>query len=411
MKKVIFLLACMVGLGAAFGQSNKVVTAFNLMKPEYNELDKAKQAIDEASVHPKTAGEAKTWYYRGLVYYKIYQSKDERYKNLDPDPLKQAYLSFSKAKELDAAKRWEDELLFNMTRTSADYFNRGSAEYEQKKFAQSLESFETVIAIGKLPYINQLDSGAFFNAALAAQEAGTNELKAAQAIQEAGPKENGIATANKYFDKAIEYYKKSIDLNWGGPDVFHYLAEIYLAKGDSAAALKSYEAGIAKYPKKTANLYIALINYYLGKKDLLTGFNYIEKALELDSTNVTLWEVYGSALEKRGDKDKAIEAFKKMIAINPNSFDGYYWVGLVYFNLGVEAQDKANAIPLSDDAGFKNAVAVADNFFKEALPYFEKGFEINKEDPQLLLGLSQIYYRFKMNDKLAEVKKLIDEKK
>jgi hypothetical protein len=42
MKKIIFLLACMVGLSAAFGQSNKVVTAFNLMKPEYNELDKAK---------------------------------------------------------------------------------------------------------------------------------------------------------------------------------------------------------------------------------------------------------------------------------------------------------------------------------------------------------------------------------
>ena len=56
-------------------------------------------------------------------------------------------------------------------------------------------------------------------------------------------------------------------------------------------------------------------------------------------------------------------------------------------------------------------MAVADDYFKQALPYFEKGFEINKEDPQLLLGLSQIYYRFKMNDKLAEVKKLMDDKK
>ena len=59
MKKIIFLLAGIIGLGAAFGQSNKVVTAFNLMKPEYMELDKAKQAIDEASVHPKTAKKEK----------------------------------------------------------------------------------------------------------------------------------------------------------------------------------------------------------------------------------------------------------------------------------------------------------------------------------------------------------------
>jgi tetratricopeptide (TPR) repeat protein len=397
MKKVIFLLACMAGLGGAFGQSNKVVTAFNLMKPEYNELDKAKQAIDEASVHPKTAGEAKTWYYRGLVYYKIYQTKDEKYKNLDPDPLKQAYQSFVKAKELDATNRWEADLLFRLTQTSADYFNKGSAEFEQKKFAQSLESFETVLAIGRLPYVNQLDTGSFYNAALAAEGAAN--------------KETDKVAADKFRDKAIEYYKKSIDLNYGGPVVYHYLAEIYLQKGDSATALKCYENGIAKYPNKAADLYIALINFYLGKKDLLTGFGYIEKALEIDSTNASLWEVYGSALEKKGEKEKAIAAFKKMIAINPNLFDGYYWVGLVYFNSGVEASDKASAIPLSDDAGYKAAVAVADNYFKEALPYFEKGFEINKNDPQLLLGLSQIYYRFKMNDKLAVVKKLIDEKK
>ena len=397
MKKAIFLLLCMAGLGNLMGQSNKVVTAFNLMKPEYNELDKAKQAIDEASVHPKTAGEAKTWVYRGQVYYKIYQSKDEKFKNLDPDPLKQAYLSFVKAKELDVTNRWTDELLFRLTQTSADYFNKGSAEFEAKKFAQSVESFETVMAINKLPYIHQLDTGSFYNAALAAEAAGA--------------KETDKAARDKYFNKAVEYYQKSIELNYGGPDVYHYLAEVYLKMADSAAALKCYETGIAKYPKKAGNLYIALVNFYLGKKDLITGFGYIEKALEMDSTNASLWEVYGSALEKKGDKEKAVAAFKKMISINPQAFDGYYWVGLVYFNMGVEAQDKANAIPLNDDAGFKAAVAVADGYFKQALPYFEDGYKINKQDPQLLLGLSQIYYRFKMNDKLAEVKKLMDEKK
>jgi tetratricopeptide (TPR) repeat protein len=391
MKKVIFLLACLVGFGTTFGQSNKVVTAYNLMKPEYNELDKAKLAIDEAMVHPKTAGEAKTWYYRGLVYYKIYQSKEEKFKSLDPDPLKVAYQSFVKAKELDAtAKRWEAELLFQLTRCSADFFNKGSAEFEGKKFAQSVESFETVMAIGKLPYINQVDTGSYYNCALAAEAAGMP-------------------------DKAIQYYTKSIEMNYGGPEVFRYIADIYLKKGDSVAALKQYEAGIAKFPNKAANLYIELINFYLARKDLSTGFGYIEKALEVDKSNASLWEVYGSALEKRGDKIKAIAAFQQMIDLDSTKFDGYYWVGLVYFNMGVEAQEKANAIPLSDDSGFKAAVTVADGFFRQALLPFEKGFGINKEDPQLLLGLSQIYYRFKsepgMADKLANVKKLMDEKK
>ncbi|TSA38278.1 MAG: tetratricopeptide repeat protein [Porphyromonadaceae bacterium] len=393
MKKVIFLLACIVGVGAAFGQSNKVVTAYNLMKPEYMELDKAKQAIDEASVHPKTSMGAKTWYYRGLVYYKIYQSKDEKYKNLDPDPLKQAYLSFVKAKELDVNNRYEVELLFQLTRCSADYFNRGGAEYEQKKFDQAVESFETVIAIGKLPYINQLDTVVFFNAALAAQEAGA--------------KDTDKESANKFNNKAIDYYTKSIELNYGGAEVFHYIAEIYLLRGDSATALKTYEAGIKKFPDTAANLYIAMINFYLGRKEVKSAFGFVEKALEKDSSNASLWQVYGRALEDK-DKQKAIDAYKKMIELDPKNFNGYYNVGTVYFNMGVEANDKANAIPLSDEAGYKAALIVADNYFKEALPFFEQAYEVNKEDAELLSGLKQLYYRFKMNDKLQEVQKRID---
>jgi tetratricopeptide (TPR) repeat protein len=397
MRKTFFLITCLIGSGVAFGQSNKVQTAINMIKPESNQLDQAKLMIDEASVHAKTAGEAKTWYIRGLVYYKIYQSTDAKYKALDPDPLKQAYQSFIKAKDLDATKRYDDQLLFEITRASADFFNRGAIEYEQKKFAQSVESFETVMAISKLPFINQLDTPSFFNAALSAQMAGENEA--------------GKEQATPFYDKAIEYYNRSIALNWGGPDVYHYLAEVYLKKGDSASAVKSYEAGISKFPDKSVNLYISLINYYLSKKDLLTGFDYIEKALDVDSTNASLWEVYGSALEKRGEKDKAIEAFKKVIELDAKSLRGYYWLGLVYFNRGVEAQEKANALPLSDAEGYKKEVAAADGFFRQALPYFETGYEIDPEDAQLLTGLNHIYYRFKMTDKLAVVKKRIDAKK
>ncbi len=402
MKKVIFLLACVFSLGTAFGQSNKVQTAINWIKPEYNELDKAKEAIDEASVHPKTSAEAKTWFIRGQVYYKIYQTKDERYKGLDKNPLKEAYNSFVKAKQLDEGKRFEDQLLFHLTQIRADFFNKGGAEYEAKKFAQSMESFETVIAIGKLPYINNLDTGSFYNTALAAEGAATASTNK--------------DTINKYFAKAIDYYKKSIDLNWGGPDVFHYLATIYLKQGDSTAALKSYQAGIAKYPKQTAALYIAMVNFYLAKKDLTTGFEYMEKALELDSTNTSLWLVYGNALEKRNDRDKAIGAFKKMVSIDSTNFMGYYSVGSVYYNMGVEENDKANAVPFpyknpDDENKFNGFLKSADEKFKQALPYFEKAYVIKKDDSDLLIALKQVYYRFKMNDKLADVQKQIDKLK
>ena len=241
---------------------------------------------------------------------------------------------------------------------------------------------ETVISIGKLPFINLLDTGAIYNAALAADEAG---LK----------------------DKALEYYKQSANYNYGGAEVYHYIASIQMQKGDTAAAMKSYEEGIAKYPNTSANLYIAVINVFLGKKDVQSAFTYVEKALEKDPTNVSLWQVYGGALQDK-NREKAIEAYKKMIELEPANFVGYYSVGSVYFNMGVEANDKANSIPLSDEVGYKAAVTVADDLFKQALPFFEKAYEMKKDDSDLLTGLKQLYYRFKMNDKLAEVQKQID---
>jgi tetratricopeptide (TPR) repeat protein len=382
MKKLLVLIAGVMAFGTVMGQSNKVVTAYNLMKPEYNELDKAKIAIDEASVHPKTSMESKTWYYRGQVYYKIFQSKDEKIKNLDPDPLKVAYQSFVRAKELDVKNRFVDELKFELTRTAADFFNRGSAEFEQKKFAQSVESFETVVSIGKLPYINLLDTGAIYNAALAADEAGMKE-------------------------KAMGYYRQTADFNYGGSEVYHYIAVLQMKDGDTVSALKTYEEGIKKYPNSSVNLYVATINVFLEKKNLKSAFSYIEKALEKDPTNVSLWRVYGDALVDK-DIEKAVAAYKKMIELEPDNFNGYYMVGYVYFNRGVEENDKANAIPLNDEVGYKAAVTRADDQFKLSLPYFEKAYELKKDDSDLLTGLKQLYYRFKDNDKLKEVQTRID---
>ena len=168
MKRIAIVLTLLISFTLSYGQSNKVVSAWNYMKAEYNELDKAKEAIDLACVHPKTQVQAKTWYYRGLVYHKLFNTKDEKFKNLDPNPLKEAYLAYKKAKELDTKKRYEKDILYKLAVARNEFFNKGSLEYEQKKFDASLVSFETAIEIDQLPYINQVDSTVFFNAAIAA---------------------------------------------------------------------------------------------------------------------------------------------------------------------------------------------------------------------------------------------------
>jgi len=385
MKRITLALSLILAFSVSYGQSNKVVSAWNYMKPEYNELDKAKIAIDLAAQHPKTQGQAKTWYYRGMVYHKLFQTKEEKFKNLDPNPLKEAYLSFKKAKELDVKKRYEDKVIFKLKVTGTEFFNKGSQEYEQKKFKESLESFETVLELGSLPYINQVDTGAFFNAAIAADQAGM-------------------------YDKALEYYKKSIELKYNGSDVYHYVAQVYEAKGDTLNAVKAYMDGIEAYPDNCVFLYIKLINYYLERHQLEQAAKYIKPAVEKDPENFSLWNVYGSAFEN-SDLEESIKGYSKAIEINPDYFDPYYNIGTIYFNQGVEANNKATSIPLDSTAVYDATIQKRDELFRKALPYYEKAHELDENFVGVLIALKEIYYRFKMNDKLADIKKKMDELK
>jgi Tfp pilus assembly protein PilF len=53
-------------------QGAKVLNAYNYMND--NELLKARAEIDPAIENEKTMLDAKTWYYRGLIYEKIYKN-------------------------------------------------------------------------------------------------------------------------------------------------------------------------------------------------------------------------------------------------------------------------------------------------------------------------------------------------
>ncbi len=385
MKRIAIVFTLLIGFTLAYGQSNKVVSAWNYMKPEYNELDKAKEAIDEASQHPKTQAEAKTWYYRGLVYHKLFNTKEEKFKNLDPNPLKEAYLSYVKAKELDEKNRYEKDILFKLTVAGTEFFNKGSMEYEQKKFKESLESFETVMAIGQLPYINQVDTGAFFNAAIAADQAGM-------------------------YEKALDYYKKSLELKYGGSDVYHYIAKVYEAMGDTAQSVQTYKEGIEAFPDNNVYLYIQLINYYLGKKQLSDAASFIRPAVAQDPENFSLWNVYGLAHEE-SNMDEAIKGYKKAIELNPDFFDPYYNLGTIYFNQGVEANNEAMNIPLNETEKYNETIKKRDTLFDEAMPFYERAHEIDPNYGDVLIALKEIYYRKQMTEKLAEVTKKIEERK
>src|SRR5690606_3187934 len=101
--KFLLLFICLSTI--AFSQKARVTSAYNYERN--NELDKAMEAIEEATKDPTTEGFWKTWMFRGNVYRSIALSQDPQFQNLHPNPVKEAYISYKKVYSLETDKRMD----------------------------------------------------------------------------------------------------------------------------------------------------------------------------------------------------------------------------------------------------------------------------------------------------------------
>ena len=168
MRRLTLLTAAFAITGStAFGQAAKRTSANNYL--QYGELDNAKQAIDEASVHEKTAPEAKTWFYRGQIYQAIYETQDPKYKSLSNNALEEAYQAFIKCNSLDDKKFHADMTYKYLDVEGRQFVNEGITGYNDKKYEAALKAFENTIAITNLPEIKRIDSLAIYYAGACAE--------------------------------------------------------------------------------------------------------------------------------------------------------------------------------------------------------------------------------------------------
>ncbi|MBE61532.1 MAG: hypothetical protein CMB89_04175 [Flammeovirgaceae bacterium] len=85
---------------AGYAQKKPKINQANSAR-EKGELAEAKSIIDEAIVHEKTKDDAKTWYYRGLIYATIDTTSNAEMAALSDKAMEEAVAAFAKAKELD----------------------------------------------------------------------------------------------------------------------------------------------------------------------------------------------------------------------------------------------------------------------------------------------------------------------
>jgi len=371
MKRLVVLTFFALSVVLVFGQGGKVNSAISY--ESQGKLDRAKEAIDLATVHEKTKGKAKTWMVRGKVYQAIAVTKDSTYSKLSPNPVQISLDAYKKALELDVKGRYAKEInknldifIFAISPSLSKYWN----DKDYKKAYQVVVGLVEMSALKTPPVI---DTSSMYNAAI-------------------------IALNAKMYDEAIAYYKKCIDLKYKeGAKMYINISSIEINRGDTAKAISYLEEGIVVYPDENSDLMVNLINLYLQKGESDLALKYLDKAIEKDPNNATFLFAKGTLYEKLGDLDKAKEVYEKSIEINPKYFNAYYNLGALYYNKAIEMMKKAYDIPAKEQKKYDMAVKEASKVFEEALPYFEKAYELNKKEKSTVAVLKEIYFKLRNN--------------
>lgn len=389
MKKLLITLMVIAAAGTSvFAQKGKVTSASNYK--ESGKLDKALEVI-EPTVDPnnpkseKTISWARTWEVRGEIFKAIHASEDKNYKALSEDPLGESFKSFIKAVELDGKGRYTSGLKVNLTFLLQDLTNAAIKAFESKDFVPATKYFENVLAVEALDMFKEetpVDTVIMYNV--------------------------GITAANaKMYEKAIGYFRECIKHDYNGGASYGQIVSAYQELGDTLKSVEMMKEGFEKYPEEQAILF-ALINYYIEQNNSQEAINYLDKAIGKEIDNPTLYFAKGSALEKLGRAEEALEVYNKAIEVDPEFANAYYNIGVYYFNKGVSQGEIANAIPTNKPALYKEEKAKADEEFKKAVPYMEKAMELDPSDVYIMDHLKNLYYRLNMMDKFNEIKEKID---
>lgn len=209
---------------------------------------------------------------------------------------------------------------------------------------------------------------------------------------------------NGEYDKAIEIFKKAVELNPDNELNWHWLGTSYNQNGQYQEAIQSLLKAVELNPNKGVNWYY-LGNSYINNEKYEDAIKSLLKATELNSNDYQSWLNLAISYIHNEQYEEAIEPLLKAIELNPNNAGSLSLLGYVYkingqYEEAIKYLSKAKELNLD---GFNNWYELGEVYlyngqFQEAIETLLKAVELNPdEDIWRLLGMS-----YRLNEQYEE---------
>lgn len=275
---------------AVQAQNDSVSSAYNSLVA--GDLERARVAIEAASQHPETSGDAQTWYFRGFIYKEIYNLKERS----QPDsPAREvAFSSFLQSIHLDTTGEDLEENRKNIRYLAATYFNDAKEAMNPEEYDVAIRCYRSYrdAMIAHNPNIDLTDRDIEFNNALGSVY---------NRIYDSNPEQN-----EQFFSKIQEVYNKVLELDSNNISANYNLGILFYNKAVNIINNLDYDMDMFAFMEVQENC------VEIFKQSL----PFMEKAYELDpnrkETLIGLSGIYFSLHEI----DKSEELKKKIAELD-----------------------------------------------------------------------------------------------
>jgi tetratricopeptide (TPR) repeat protein len=197
--------------------------------------------------------------------------------------------------------------------------------------------------------------------------------------------------------KALEYYKRYLEIEPHDAEIFFQMGFLYQKSGDTPAAINAFKKSIEYDPQQVAS-HLALAELFELKKSTAAAIEQYQECVKLDSRNPAFSARLGHIYFDNKQWDAAAVQFEKAQTLEPQDATNPYYLARIAEEKGdwVKAATLAErAYQLSHDVQFLPLLSyylTMQHRTKEAVVWLEKAIkaEPNSPNAQLFLGMDYL---------------------